>query len=600
MDFLDRLSAGPKAWLILFLITFTAAAPGVVSLPALDRDESRYAQASKQMLESGDLIRIRYQDEMRNQKPAGIYWLQAGSVSLFSPSDRTQIWAYRIPSWLGASLATLAAFWAGIILVGRRAAFAGAAMFGATLLLTTEAHIAKTDAVLVFVTIIAMGALAHLYLKTDYPRRMAVIVWLSMGLGFLIKGPITPMMVILTMLALIIWDRADWRWARQLLWWPGPLLFILLTLPWLVAIQIATGGAFLDEAIGKDLRDKVAGSSEGHGGPPGYHLLYLPTHFFPATILLVPAIVLAARNLRQRTLETLGAKRTESLKFLLAWIVPAWLVFELLPTKLSHYVLPVYPALALLGGWALMQATPDRRNRLPGYISLAVFSLGAFILLLISSPLGDGLLMREAASDYQTVPAERILAEWSGNARFSLWLWGAGLLAVSGTIIASLMRRAGTSVLLAILASVLIGWHIRGVFLPAQSWAQPTVAAQTALASICALPEQDPSDCQGALPERVQSVGYAEPSMVLEIGTDTTLPPRTIVGLPGEDDTYPIVYILNTEDAAGADALAALIVLSRERNLCARQSEPAYALNYSNGDPVVFVALRIDAAPCRS
>ncbi|MEO1554687.1 MAG: glycosyltransferase family 39 protein, partial [Pseudomonadota bacterium] len=66
MTLLERLSSGWKAWFILFAITFTAGAPGVFSLPALDRDESRFAQASKQYIETGDYLIIRYQDEFRN------------------------------------------------------------------------------------------------------------------------------------------------------------------------------------------------------------------------------------------------------------------------------------------------------------------------------------------------------------------------------------------------------------------------------------------------------------------------------------------------------------------------------------------------------
>ncbi len=73
MTFLDRLSRGPKAFIILFFMTLLSAAPGVFNMPALDRDESRFAQASKEMLEEGDYIRIQYQDELRNKKPAGIH-----------------------------------------------------------------------------------------------------------------------------------------------------------------------------------------------------------------------------------------------------------------------------------------------------------------------------------------------------------------------------------------------------------------------------------------------------------------------------------------------------------------------------------------------
>ncbi|MFN3313441.1 MAG: ArnT family glycosyltransferase, partial [Hyphomonas sp.] len=123
MTLLDRLSAGWKAWLLLFLITFVAAAPGVFMMPALDRDESRYAQASTQMLEEGDFILIRYQDELRNKKPAGIHWLQAASTAVFTGPEARHIWTHLLPSCLGEAIAKIACFCAGTPLIGRRASF---------------------------------------------------------------------------------------------------------------------------------------------------------------------------------------------------------------------------------------------------------------------------------------------------------------------------------------------------------------------------------------------------------------------------------------------------------------------------------------------
>ena len=80
---LDQWTRGIRAYVLLFLLTFVTAAPGVFTMPALDRDESRFAQASKQMLETGDYIKIRYQDEERNKKPAGIHWLQSATTAIF-------------------------------------------------------------------------------------------------------------------------------------------------------------------------------------------------------------------------------------------------------------------------------------------------------------------------------------------------------------------------------------------------------------------------------------------------------------------------------------------------------------------------------------
>src|SRR5207237_2017362 len=102
--------------------------PGIASIPPLDRDEARFAQATRQMLETGDFLRIRYQDEARNKKPAGVYWLQAAAVGALSKADATSVWPYRLVSLLGATAAVLFAYLFGQRIFDRRTALVGAAL----------------------------------------------------------------------------------------------------------------------------------------------------------------------------------------------------------------------------------------------------------------------------------------------------------------------------------------------------------------------------------------------------------------------------------------------------------------------------------------
>src|SRR3979411_1788509 len=91
-----------RAILLLVFVSLISFLPGFFNIPPVDRDEARFAQATKQMLEAGDYIDIRFQDEVRYKKPVGIYWLQAGVVktarALGVPQALTTIWLYRIPS----------------------------------------------------------------------------------------------------------------------------------------------------------------------------------------------------------------------------------------------------------------------------------------------------------------------------------------------------------------------------------------------------------------------------------------------------------------------------------------------------------------------
>ena len=364
---LDRYIAGWRGPLLAALVALLAGLPALMLLPPLDRDESRYAQATSQMLETGDLVDIRFQDDPRWKKPVGIYWMQAVAVAVTSSVENRDIAPYRIPSILGAMLAAAACAWAGAAMFGQRAGFLAGAMLGASFLLSTEAGIAKTDAMLCGAVTLAMAGLARIYLASragEVPiRPHKLMFWLGLGLSILIKGPIGLIVVAPAMLALSVWDR-DISWLKRLGWGWGLPLVALIVGPWAIAITIATDGGFWTEAIAGDLAPKIAGGDEGHGVPPGLYLLIAPLLFFPATLLL-PAALSAGWH-----------RRTEpAIRFLICWLVPAWLIFELTPTKLAHYTLPTFGALALLAAAALTRPVGKASRYAGAGLTIAVGAL---------------------------------------------------------------------------------------------------------------------------------------------------------------------------------------------------------------------------------
>ncbi|MBX9460155.1 MAG: glycosyltransferase family 39 protein [Brevundimonas sp.] len=369
---LDRFIAGWRGPLLAALVALFAGLPVLMLLPPLDRDESRYAQATSQMLEDKDFVDIRFQDDPRWKKPVGIYWMQAAAVAVTSSVENRDIQPYRIPSILGAMLAAAAAAWAGAAMFGQRAGFLAGAMLGATFLLSTEAGIAKTDAMLCGAVTLAMAGLARIYLATragEAPRRPHKLVfWLGVGLSILIKGPIGLIVVVPAILLLSLWDR-DVKWLARLGWGWGLPLVALIVGPWAIAITIATDGGFWREAIAGDLAPKIAGGHESHGAPPGYYLLGALVMFFPLTLMLPAA------------LSTGWHRRAEpAVRFLVCWLVPAWLIFELTPTKLAHYTLPTYGALALLAAAALTRPVGPVSRYAGAALSLA----GGLVLVLIT------------------------------------------------------------------------------------------------------------------------------------------------------------------------------------------------------------------------
>src|SRR2546425_141247 len=273
--------------LLLFL-------PGFFNIPPIDRDEARFAQATKQMVETSDFVDIRFQDDVRYKKPVGVYWLQVLAVQTASalglPRAQVRIWLYRMPSLVGAIGAVLLTYWTALAFVTRRGAILAGLILCSSMLLGVEARLAKTDAMLLLTVVAAMGALARVYLSWQRgedpehpPWSWPAIFWTALAGGIMLKGPLILMFVGLTIGALAILDRsATWLWRLRPVW--GLMGTLVLVLPWFVAIFWRAGDTFFADSIGGDMLSKLA-AQESHGAPPGLYLLLFWVTFWPGAPL---------------------------------------------------------------------------------------------------------------------------------------------------------------------------------------------------------------------------------------------------------------------------------------------------------------------------
>lgn len=548
------IARGWRAWAALAFLSIAAVLPGFFSIPPLDRDESRFAQATAQMLETGDFFHIRLQDEPREKKPIGIYWMQAASVALFSDVEKREIWAWRVPSTLGAVLATLATFWAGLALVGRRAAFVGAALLATSVLLSTEGMIAKTDAMLCGATTLAMAALARVHMG-QAGWRTQFIFWGALALGVLIKGPITPMVVVLTTAALCVWRR-DMGWLRPLATVSGPALAALLLAPWAYALSLSDSGGL--GGMIRDIAPKMTGGGEHANRPPGLHLLLLPLLIFPASIGLAPAFVSGWKALRA----TRDDAAFTGVRFLVAWIVPTWIVFELATTKLVHYTLPVYPAIALLAGAGLLRWLETRGAvRRAGPVSLFLLgSLGIAAACLLTTL-------------WRAPPGVDL-----GAAPFAVGALCGALLVLAGSILI-VTRRPAVVTAVAVVASL-------ALLLTAREYAAPR--ARHVLVSEAAMRSLVQNELETRTPPLLV-IGYREPSLVFAAGTNTMLRAATQAGQDARDTQAVLV------EARDRDAFEASLHVHGMAFVPV--GSPVAGRNYSNGDDVGLQPGVITAAP---
>ena len=493
----------------LFLVMIICAItwlPGFFTLPPLDRDESRFAQATKQMLESHDFVDIRLGQGSRYEKPVGIYWLQVATTSVLGGGDISSIWTYRVASLLGAFLAVVATFWMLVGFAGAEVAFNGALILGLSVLLMSEAKIAKTDAVLLGTIAAAQAVLMRAYLAGRFPvifppphfansemraspqggggklsLPLVLAGWGAFGFGILVKGPVIAMVCAATVGVLVIADR-DWRWLKSLRPALGILVTLAIILPWIIAIGVASHGAFFEKSLGQDFAAKLVGEQETHGAPPGYYALIAAFTFWPGTLLLLPALVHAWKQ-----------RANPPIRFLLAWAVPAWIIFELVPTKLPHYVLPAYPALAALCAISIKAWTRDAKpGRIAQYVSLALFAV-----------VGIGLAVFDA-----TAPARL-----GGDSPW--WLYacaGVAIAAVLSALRPALSCRPGIALVRAGIAAILVYGIAGFATVPRLTdlWLSPRMAAAVAR-------HAEPGD------PPVATAGYAEPSIQFLLGTQTSL-----------------------------------------------------------------------------
>ena len=494
MRLLQRLARRPVP--VLLFICLLAWLSGLFALPPLDRDESRFAQASKQMIESGDYIDIRFSTVPRYNKPAGIYWAQAATTRALGHPPYNQIWTYRIPSLIGGLLAALLTYWSARAFAARETALLAATLLALCLALSAEAEMATTDALLLATIVAAQGFFLRVYLyargrlEAAPPLWMALVSWAAIGMGILLKGPVILGILGLTGLAISLWDR-DWKWLRGIRAGTGIPVMLAVVLPWAIAIAFASHGAFYQRSLGHDFAAKVLSGQETHGAPPGYYLALFSITFWPATLFALPGIGNAIAQRAQPVF-----------RYLLAWLVPAWLMFELVPTKLPHYILPAYPALAMMAAvW--LSAPRDMVTRrwqqvlsVIGVVQFVFVSLlAAIALLLVPARVGN-------STGFLPIAGALIVLGLSGAALFLQFKKRA--VAAAGFALAS-------ALLLYPLLSAGVAPELNRV------WMSRSIA------------EQVTRDRNANDPPPVLS-GYVEPSLVFLLGTDTRLQPGKVAG----------------------------------------------------------------------
>lgn len=299
--------------------------------PLFDVDEGAFAEATRELLASGDWGHTTLNGTDRFDKPILVYWLQALSVALFGVNE----WAVRLPSalcvagvlWFTGRFA--AQRWGGG--VGALAAL----VMGSSLGLLAIGRASTADGLLNALLVLTTLSLWRFAESGDRSALRWAYLWC--GLGLLAKGPVA---VVVPGGALLLWsvfsDRGRTAW-RAVWYWPGWLITVALAAPWYAYALQRHGMAFVNGFFMRHNVERFTGTLEGHGGSVLYYLVVLPLLLLPWTPLLA-LVLLRARSLWHDPLS----------RFLLLWAGFVLGLFSLSGTKLPHYMLYGLAPLALL------------------------------------------------------------------------------------------------------------------------------------------------------------------------------------------------------------------------------------------------------------
>jgi len=410
------LSSGLKSinYALLFFGCVLFHILGTWSLPLIDRDEPRFAEASREMIERADYVVPYFNNQPRLDKPPLAYWAQVVSYHVFGEND----FAARFPSAVAAALIALSIFAWGSRLAGAKLGWWAAIIFTLSLQTFVHAKAAVADMWLVlFVTIAHWSGFELLRERltssgkrptpnAERPtsnsegvhqtlniKRQASLWWwifyLSLALGFLAKGPIawTPL---LTVIATIFLTR-DWQIARRFKFSRGILIALALVALWAIPALIQTHGEFFTIGIGPHVIGRSFATMEGHGANSvGMHLLLLPFYFVPVFVSFFPWSIKLPWLVGKLWRERKAGRHTPSYNtakidaYLVVGIGIIFIIFTLISTKLPHYTLPAFPLLALLLArhWQGAAAT-SRRSLFP---TIAVATVSAWIAIALVVP----------------------------------------------------------------------------------------------------------------------------------------------------------------------------------------------------------------------
>ena len=364
---------------LIAIVWLVAMFAGLGNTALWEPDEPRFAEATRQMFERGDFLTPWFNERPRFEKPILLYWLQTPFVAVLGPTET----AFRIPAALAGLLTLLLVYCLARDLVSAEAGLLAALTLATTFRFVLYARQSLTDVPVTFFVTVSIW----LFLRAhDAPearsRRDALLAWAATGLAALTKGPVAVLGPAIWIVFALIFHRQTFLPRLHVVF--GVLVAAAIALPWHVYMIALHGRTFVDVALGYEvvaryLSDDFPGRDRG--------IFYFVGVWFgdaaPWSLFFVSAAIWLYA--RWRELEP-GTQRLSLLA--LIWFAFVVALFSVSEYKLPHYIMPAYPATALLTGVFLdAMLRGDRARRVlwtaPAILSAILLLVGAVLLALL-------------------------------------------------------------------------------------------------------------------------------------------------------------------------------------------------------------------------
>lgn len=380
MHFIER---HPRVLITIAAILYLV--PGIVDLPLLDRDEPRFARATIEMMEKQEWVIPYFNNDYRFDKPPLTYWWMRLNYSIFGKHEFSARLHSVIASWITALVLFQISMSSGFKL--RKSIFS-ALIWLTSFQVLIHSRIAVADMLLIACLTITLFALLK-YLRKDAVTispysKWFYLLYISMALGFLAKGPIALLIPLMTVaLSSIFFPKesqnknAVMQLAKESFY--GLILTTAIIALWGIPALIQTQGAYFDIGLNKHVIQRGMESFNNRSYIPGVYYLFIILIFInPWVSKLVPTLKRAWENKKEDTYDLI----------LLSWIFSTFLIFAFYKTQLPHYILPAYPAIALLIA-KYYNSVPSNTFQISVWIHRLIFSSLIVALIFVALNLNN-------------------------------------------------------------------------------------------------------------------------------------------------------------------------------------------------------------------